>query len=286
VIDAASEAGDTIRLDGVRFQYPGAADWALDGVDLRVGPGEIVGLVGPNDAGKTTICLVAAGLAPVVTGGRLEGSARLVGEATTGLATGAAAWLCGILFQQPRSQLSGTAMTVWEEVAFGPRNLGLPVNEIVDRVESAIELLGIAHLAERDPGRLSGGQGQLVAFASVLALEPPALVLDEPTSQLDPEGTRLVGEAIVRAAIRRRCAVLVVEHKTSLLASIADRVVVVAHGGRTVLTGQASEVLASDRLVEAGVDPPADVRLRRAAIGRLDAGALERLDGALAGLRR
>jgi len=279
-----SDDPTVMRLAGVRFQYPGASSWALNGVDLHVNAGEVLGLVGPNDSGKTTVCLVAAGLAPGVTGGRLEGDVRLSGEAAGALGAGGASPHVGILFQQPRSQLSGTAMTVWEEIAFGPRNLGLPIDDIADRVERAVGLLGIEELAARDPARLSGGQGQLVAFASVLAMEPAALVLDEPTSQLDPEGTRLVGEAIARAAAQRRSAVLVVEHKTALLASIADRIVVLGPGGRSILTGPAAEVLGSDGLVEAGVEPPPAVRLRRSAATRLAPETGSRIDAELAAI--
>jgi energy-coupling factor transport system ATP-binding protein len=252
-----------IRLEGVRYQYAGTRTWALDGVDLSAGAGEIVGLVGPNDAGKSTVCLVAAALAPAVTGGRLEGQAWLVDGPTAELPAHEAARRCGVLFQNPLAQLSGAAATVWEEIAFGPRNVGLERRAIAERVARSLELLRIAHLAPRDPGRLSGGQAQLVAMASVLALEPRALVLDEPTSQLDPEGTRLVGEAIRRVAGETGSGVLIVEHKTALLATIADRVTVLAQG-RTVLTGATRDVLADVSLTELGVDPPADVRIGRA----------------------
>ena len=275
----AESWAEAIRLEGVRFQYPGARTWALDGVDLTVAPREIVGLVGANDAGKTTACLVASGLAPGVTGGQLAGTARLLEAPTSSLTPSQAASRCGVLFQQPRSQLSGTAVTVWEEIAFGPRNFGLPPEQIVERVEAAMAVLGIEHLARRDPGRLSGGQGQLVALGSVLALRPTALVLDEPTSQLDPEGTRLVGEAIARTASEIGCAVLIVEHKTDLLAAIAGRIVVIDRG-RTVAAGPTAQILASDMLTEVGVDAPAAVRLRRAAT-RLTPAEQSRLAAAL-----
>lgn len=273
---------DAIRLEGVRYQYAGSGSWALDGIDLAVQSGEIVGIVGPNDSGKSTLCLVAAALAPAVAGGRLEGTAWLVDGPTTDLPPHEAARRCGILFQNPLAQLSGTSATVWEEIAFGPRNIGLERGLIAERVERCLELLRIQHLAPRDPGRLSGGQAQLVAMASVLALEPRAFVLDEPTSQLDPEGTRLVGEAIRRVAGETGSGVLIVEHKTALLASIADKVAVLADG-RTVLTGATLAVLADGSLTELGVDPPAAVRIGRAiAATGLSTGLADRAMAALA----
>jgi energy-coupling factor transporter ATP-binding protein EcfA2 len=250
-------------LSGVRYRYAGSRAWVLDGVDLDVAAGRVVGVVGPNDAGKSTLALVAAGLAPLVIGGTLEGSVRLAGRETREMAAHEAAQRCGVLFQNPATQLSGTAHTVWEEVAFGPRNLGLDLADIIERVEYALSALRVEDLAPRDPARLSGGQAQLIALASVLALRPACLVLDEPTSQLDPEGTRLVGEGIRRLAETSGSAVLVIEHKTGLLVEIADEAIVLS-SGRVVGRGPVRSELASPEVAALGVDPPPAVRLRRA----------------------
>ncbi len=265
-----------------RYAYAGTSRQVLAGVDLDVEAGRVVAVVGPNEAGKSTLCLVAAGLAPIAIGGRLDGSVLLAGDETAGLAAHEAAQRCGILFQNPATQLSGTTATVWEEIAFGPRNLGLDIGAIVERVEGVMATLDIVGLAGRDPQRLSGGQAQLVALASVLALRPSLLVLDEPTSQLDPAGTRLVGDALVRFAEENGTAVLLVEHKTGLVARIADEVAVLV-GGRIVQHGPTNEILADPALAEHGVDPPPAVRIERAvaAAGRardlagLDLAALE-----------
>jgi energy-coupling factor transporter ATP-binding protein EcfA2 len=253
----------TLALAGARYRYAGTPRDVLDGVDLTVEPGRVVGLVGANESGKSTVCLVASGLAPASIGGRLEGSVTMDGVETRSLKPHELAQRCGVLFQNPTTQLSGTAVTVFEELAFGPRNLGLEIGEVVARVEWALETLGIGALAPKDPARLSGGQAQLVALASVLALRPAYLVLDEPTSQLDPQGTRLVGEALTRLAGETNTGILIAEHKTELLAAMAQRVVVL-DAGRVTASGQAAEVLDDVRLPELGVEPPAAVRLGRA----------------------
>jgi energy-coupling factor transport system ATP-binding protein len=262
-VTGAADVGAPLRLAAVRYRYAGAREWALDGIDLEVQPGKVLAVVGANDAGKSTLCLVASGLAPSVIGGHLEGSVRLDGRETRELKPYEAAQRAGVLFQNPLNQLSGTAPTVWEEIAFGPRNVGLDLAAIIERVDTAIAALRIRDLAARDPARLSGGQAQLVALAAVLALRPNSLVLDEPTSQLDPEGTRLVGEAIQRIAREAGSAVLVVEHKTGLLSEIADDALVL-DAGRVHSSGPIDQILGDPAIAELGIDPPPVVRLRRA----------------------
>ncbi|HUG46841.1 MAG TPA: ABC transporter ATP-binding protein [Candidatus Limnocylindria bacterium] len=253
----------SLRLEGVGYRYAGSATDALIDVDLAIEPGEVVGVCGPNAGGKSTLCLVAGGLAPLTIGGQLRGRVSIDGSATAGAKQYEVAQRVGILFQEPQAQLSDSVPTVWEEVAFGPRNLSLPLDEVVARTWGALEALDIADLCERDPGRLSGGQAQLVALASVLALQPAYLVLDEPTSQLDPEGTRLVAEALARAAAVTGAGILVVEHKTDLLARLCARLAIV-EAGRIVKQGTAVTMLGLPELDELGVSPPETVRLRRA----------------------
>jgi energy-coupling factor transporter ATP-binding protein EcfA2 len=252
-----------IELSGARYRYAGGSAEALAAVDLRLEPGRVVGVAGANESGKSTLCLVVAGFAPKVIGGRLEGSVRIDGVETAAMRPYELAQLCGLLSQNAATQLSNTTATVFEEIAFGPCNLGLPVGEIVERVWWALGAVGIESLAPRDPMRLSGGQGQMVALASVLALRPRYLVLDEPTSELDPAGTRLVTESLARIARETGAGILLVEHKTDVLARIADEVIVLERGA-VAMSGAAAVVLADQRLVELGVEPPAAVRLERA----------------------
>lgn len=252
-----------VTLAGATYRYAGATRVALDNVSLDVLPGRVTGVVGATESGKSTLCLVASGLAPGSIGGKLEGSVVIDGVDTRTMPSHEAPQKCGVLFQNPTTQLSGTAQTVWEEVAFGPRNLGLTIHEIVERVSWALAITRIEPLAARDPNLLSGGQAQLVALASILALRPAYLVLDEPTSQLDPFGTRLVGGALVELAREPGTGILVVEHKTDLLAGMADDVVAL-DGGRVVLRGPARDVLSDPHLASIGVAPPSVVRIERA----------------------
>ena len=247
--------------EGISYRHAGALRPALRGIDLALPSGEVVGVVGANESGKSTLCLVLSGLAPRVVGGQLAGRLLVDGEDMTDLAIHQLAERVGIVFDDPETQRSGVARTVYEEVAFGPANLAVGRRELIERTEAALDLLGIRSLADRDPARLSGGQQQLVAIASILAMRPRHLVLDEPTSGLDPAGTALVGDALARLAASG-VSVLLVEHKTDLIEAVADRVIVLA-AGRVVIEGPAREVLSDPGLPGLGVAAPSRIRLRR-----------------------
>jgi energy-coupling factor transporter ATP-binding protein EcfA2 len=253
----------SLRLESATYRYAGTRRPSLEAVDLELAPGELVGLVGPNESGKSTLALLASGLAPRTIGGRLTGKVTIDDLDTASAAPHELARACGVLFQSPATQLSGTTRTVWEEVGFGVRNLGLPLAELIERVEWALRTLRIEHLASRAPRRLSGGQAQLVALASVLAMRPAYLLLDEPTSELDPQGSRGVADALAELA-RTGVGLLVIEHKTWLLEELAARVVVLDEG-RVRASGPAGDVLADPLLPGLGVEPPPRVRLERAA---------------------
>lgn len=252
-----------LTLEAVAYRYAGAPRPSLQAIDLTVNDGEVVGLVGASESGKTTLCLVASGLAPRSIGGTLAGrllldSAHLGPERPMH----EIAALVGICFQNPATQLSQVSDTVFEEVAFGALNLGLERDEVVRRTHTALDALQITDLGSRDPRRLSGGQLQLVAVAGLLAMSPSHLVLDEPTAQLDPEGKALVADALARLA-ERGTAMLIAEHDTDLLGRLCSRVVALV-AGRMALSGPAEAVLTDPRLVELGVEPPARVRLQSA----------------------
>jgi energy-coupling factor transporter ATP-binding protein EcfA2 len=213
-----------IVVEEASYRYPGSPEWALAPVSLEVRAGEVVGVRGANESGKTTLCLVASGLAPVVVGGDLRGRVLVDGRPTVELRPHELALRCGVLFDNPAAQITGLHRSVADEVAFGPCNVGLPVPEVVERVRGALALLEIGHLAGRDPLHLSGGEAQLVALAGLLALRPAHLALDEPTSRLDPERSALVADAIARLAAAG-AGVLLAEHDEALLARLCVRVV-------------------------------------------------------------
>jgi energy-coupling factor transporter ATP-binding protein EcfA2 len=156
----------------------------------------------------------------------------------------------GLAFQNPFNQISGAKYTVFEELAFGLENIGLPREEMITRVEEAMKLTGISDLADRSPYSLSGGQQQRVALTSILVMQPKVLVLDEPTSQMDPVGTREVF-GVIRTMAERGMTVVMAEHKVEWIAQFADRVVAL-YDGQVLLEGKPSEVLTSDLLPEKG----------------------------------
>jgi energy-coupling factor transporter ATP-binding protein EcfA2 len=240
-----------LELRDVAYRYPGSARPSISGIDLAIGDGEVVGVVGANDAGKSTLCLVASGLAPASIGGELTGEVVLDGVPMRGRRPHERAGLSGIVFQDPATQRSGITGTVFEEVALGPINLGWPLGETVAAVRWALRTLGIGDLAERHPARLSGGQAQLVAIASILAMRPRHLVLDEPAAQLDAEATALLVDAL-RAVAGAGTSLLIAEHRTDVLAALCTRVVAL-DAGRVAVDGPAVAVLVDPGLEELGV---------------------------------
>ena len=182
-----------IRIDDVVYRYPTQhGDPALRGVSCRVDRGQFVGVTGPADAGKTTLCRLIAGYVPHFFGGELSGQVSVGGIDPTDVPLSELVGRVGYVFENPFDQLTGASQTVFEEVAFALENLGLPRAEIHQRVERSLAQAGITDLSARHPGRLSGGQSQRLAIAALLAIRPEVLILDEPTSQLDPLGAEEV----------------------------------------------------------------------------------------------
>jgi energy-coupling factor transport system ATP-binding protein len=238
------------ELNNVTYKYPLTEKPALQNVSLQIHEGEFVALVGPNGAGKSTLCYTIAGFVPHFFKGELTGSVIVDGKDLQQTTLNEWVLTVGLAFQNPFNQISGAKYTVFEELAFGLENIGIPRDEMKRRVKEAMELTGISDLADRSPYSLSGGQQQRVALASILVMQPKVLVLDEPTSQMDPVGTREVF-GVVRTMAERGMTVIMAEHKVEWIAQFADRVVAL-HEGQVLLEGKPSEVLTSDLLPKKG----------------------------------
>ena len=218
-----------LELRSVSYRYAGARRFAIEALDLEVRDGEIVGIVGPNEAGKSTTCLIASGFAPVSIGGELAGHVLLDGRSLAVRAPWELAGRTGLLLAEAAGQRSGMTATVLEEVAFGPVNLGLEVEETLERSRWAMTALGIDDLAERHPAHVSGGQAQLVAIASIVAMRPRLLVLDEPVGELDADGRARVA-TVLRDLAAGGTGVLVTEHDRAFLAALGARIVTLRDG--------------------------------------------------------
>jgi cobalt/nickel transport system ATP-binding protein len=239
-----------LELRDLRFSYPDGAE-ALRGIDLRVAEGECVGLIGPNGAGKSTLLLHLNGILPD-TGARARRDPQVfvfgqpVGSGT--LAT--VRRTVGLLFQDPDDQLF--CPTVYDDVAFGPQQFGLDEAGVRRAVAAALAQVGLAGFEPRAPHHLSGGEKRRVCLAGVLACEPRILVLDEPTSNLDPRGRREL-----KALLRRVPATkIIATHDLELVAELCGRAVVL-DGGKVVAEGPATEILADEPLMLAhGLERP------------------------------
>ncbi len=234
------------ELEGVWYAYPDGRA-ALRGVDLTLEPGEILALIGPNGAGKSTLLLALAGLLPV------EGRLWYQGQPLLGLKD-PRRFSIGLLFQDPDPQLF--SLTVYEDVAFGPRQLGLPEEEVAQRVREALEKVGLRGFEERSPHHLSFGEKRRAALAAVLAMHPQVLLLDEPTSNLDPRARRRFIEWL--SELDLPC--ILATHDLEMAYEIADRVALL-YEGRIAVTGPPEEILLDEALLQAnGLELPSFVR--------------------------
>lgn len=242
-----------IECKNVSYTYPLAKEPSIKDISLNIEQGKFYGVVGENGAGKTTLCAVLRGFAPSFYQGEIEGDVLVYGK-PIGEYGGELATKIGYVFQNPFTQISGVKETVFEEVAYGLENFGVPVEEIVERVEAIMKLTNIEALAEKNPLELSGGQMQRVALASVIVLEPDILIIDEPTSQLDPQGTESVFE-IIKMMKDKKKTIILVEHKIDLIAEYADEVLVLKDG-RLIAAGDKASVLSDISLMDQGVQLP------------------------------
>lgn len=242
-----------IECKNVSYTYPLAPSPSIYELNLSIERGKFYGIIGENGAGKTTLCALLRGFAPSFYNGVLEGEVIIEGKELSEYGQEISRKI-GYIFQNPFTQISGVKETVFEEVAYGLENFGVSVGEIEQRVIDIMRITDIETLAEKNPFDLSGGQMQRVALASILVLEPDILIIDEPTSQLDPEGTESVF-AIIKKLKDKQTTIILVEHKVDLIAEYADEILVFKDG-RMIAAGEKSEILTDISLLEQGIAIP------------------------------
>lgn len=242
-----------IECKNVTYHYPLTEKPAIEDFDFSIERGKFYGVIGENGSGKTTLGAILRGFAPSFYKGELKGEVLLEGKPLSEYG-GELATKIGYVFQNPFSQISGVKDTVFEEVAYGLENFGVPEEEIVERVERVMKLTNIEALAMKSPFDLSGGQMQRVALASVIVLEPDVLVIDEPTSQLDPQGTESVF-AIIKEMKAKGITIILIEHKIDLIAEYADEVIALKDG-KMIAAGAKEEILSDISLMDQGVMLP------------------------------
>ncbi len=244
-----------IEIRNLNYTYPNMTEPALRDINLHVDDGEFVLLLGASGSGKSTLIQCLNGLVPKVAGGNLEGEIIVNGKNLRDYKVHQMASDVGIIFQNPDTQLF--SLTVEKDVAFGPENLGMPKEEILSRMDQAMRIVGMENMRDRFIFTLSGGEKQRVAIAGTLAMEPSVMVLDEPTSDLDPMGTSEVLSLVRRLNQEKDMTIILIEHKIDDVVHLADRVVVMDQG-RVIMDGAPDEIFnrGHDQLKEIGIALP------------------------------
>jgi len=242
-----------IEIENLTYTYPGGKTPSIDNVSLKVNKGEFVLITGPSGCGKTTLCRCFNGLVPNFYQGELKGDIIVNGLKTSSKQTYELAKYVGLVFQNPENQLF--ALSIEKDVAFGLENLGVNRKDIRKRVDWALKQVGIYDLRDRSPHEVSGGQQQRVAIASVLAMRPELIVLDEPTSFLDPLSAEKIFQVIHDLNTKLGITVILVEHRLDLTARYASRIIIMDKG-KICLDGNPREILTSEETRLLGVGIP------------------------------
>jgi energy-coupling factor transporter ATPase len=242
-----------IETKNLTYTYPGATKPSIVDVSIKVEKGEFVLITGPSGCGKTTLCRTFNGLIPHFYQGELKGEISVAGIITIKHHTYEMAKHVGLVFQNPENQLF--ALSIEKDVAFGLENLGVSREEMRKKVDWALNQTGIYDIRERSPHEISGGQQQRVAIASVLAMEPEVIVLDEPTSFLDPLSAEKIFEVIYRLNKEQGITVILVEHRLDLTAKYANHLIVMDEG-KVRFEGDPRQILSNEETRLMGVGIP------------------------------
>ncbi len=251
-----------IQVEHLKYKYPLTNKPALYDISFRISAGEFIGIVGENGAGKSTLCQALTGIVPHFHKGAYGGKILIDDLEVKKSSIGVICQKVGLVFQNPFNQVTGAKLTVYEEVSFGLENMGIPREEMHKRIDSALKLLGIYEYRKRNPFDLSGGQMQRMAIASIIAMQPEVIILDEPTSQLDPQGSEEVFQA-VQQLTKVGITIIMVEHKIEKIAQYCDRVILLKDG-KLVDFAAPQVIFSRSDLAEQGIVAPVYTRLCQA----------------------
>ena len=243
-----------IEIKDYTWKYLHTESPALNSINLTVEEGSFVGVIGPNGAGKTTLAYSIDGLIPGQYNGIKKGTVNVFGKEVESYRNGELQQVVGVVFSDPEAQF--TAMTVEDELVFGMENIGLTIPEIRERLEWVTELTGLADLLLKPPYEISGGQKQRVALAAVLAMKPKLLILDEPTSMLDPVSRKKIFEVLKILKTEEDNTIVVIEHSLENLIPLADQMVLIAESEIIMQENTKVFFKESGLLLEKGVYPP------------------------------
>lgn len=250
-----------IKVNNLKYRYPHTNRLALDGITCEIHPGEFIGIIGRNGSGKSTFCQALTGLVPNFYRGAYGGRVFVDDIEVRNVEVDDLSQKVGIVFQNPFNQVTGSKLTVYEEIAFGLENFGIPRDEMKRRIDESLEMLDISRFRDRAPFDLSGGQMQRMAIASIIAMKPEVIILDEPTSQLDPQGSEEVFRAVQRLS-QQGITIIMVEHKIEKIAAYSHRIMLL-DDGKLVAFDTPRNLFARPDLEEHGVIAPSYTRICR-----------------------
>lgn len=248
----------SVEINQLSFTYVGTTRKALQDIDLTIPRGAFIGIVGPSGCGKTTLARCLNALIPHFYPGKMTGSVIVEGWNTQDHPAYEMAQKVGLVFQNPENQL--VAPDAEREIAFGPENLGVPRDEIRNRVETLIRHIRLEDIRDKAPYELSGGEQQRIAIAAILALQPAVLVLDEPTSNLDPVSAYEVLQLLKQLNQDLKLTILLIEHRLELVAPLVQELLVL-NEGRIIAQGHPASVLTEKEVTDVGIAVPPLVQL-------------------------
>lgn len=250
-----------LSLNNVSYAYPSSKDRAVSNISLDIKQGKIYSIAGINGSGKTTLGLIMRGFIPKIYNGTISGDVQYCGEPMANQTMDKLCQEIGYVFQNPFTQITAAKDTVFEEIAFALENLGVDPEDIHNRTLGTIRLLDIEDIKDKNPMELSGGQKQKVAIASVIVMNPNVLILDEPTSQLDPVATKEIFE-IIKLLKQRGTTVILIEHKLEIIAEYTDELIIL-EDGKLVSCGDTQSVLENEAYNKCSLEYPKYFELYR-----------------------